>query len=529
LPFDAFIKHTLGFLPLLLAQHVQGSMLEKTITISIKEISNSSPTGLQELEDIVDQWGSSFNYIHASAAIVKAGNLQRVQPAAATRLLDRLAVVWDTQLPSAGARNMANVLWACGKLRYTNPQLWSSTLKAFLACFDNQGQRAAQQVATVLHGLANTAMANKGQVPGVPRADLEAAVRQLLEYMRILAMQPGLDDVLPQHWSNTLWACAKLRINPGDAALNSLLQAMSRPQMLEQAVPQNIVNTLWATSELRMRCGWQPAVMQRVWERLLDEPQLKRIADTGVPSEVSNAMIALSRLSTPAPAVAVEARAATAAPVVSKELARHCILQLLQGKVAQHVESWSSQDVANSMWGCAVLGVRDVAFLDALSASAHGWLPGAYAAELRQVSGACKMLGYDNEQLLADVIQHSKQLLQRQHTKGQLHPSDHARLVGMAAYVSNAVASLGLQQLAGEVMQLMASSVNVQQHSGSVVSPDSKFGPAAGYLWEVHIWLVGEQLLDGRGLAGLLTEQQLAEARGIAEAYHKGQQLAVAD
>jgi hypothetical protein len=116
---------------LLLAPWLQGSTLEKTITISIKQISNSSSTGLQELADIVDQWGSSFNYIHASAAITKAGNLQRVQPAAATRLLDTLAIIWGTLLPEADEQGMANVLWACGKLRYSNPQLWSSTLEIF--------------------------------------------------------------------------------------------------------------------------------------------------------------------------------------------------------------------------------------------------------------------------------------------------------------------------------------------------------------------------------------------------------------
>jgi hypothetical protein len=502
-------------LSLLLAQRVQGSMLEKTITTSIKQISNSSPTALGELEDVVDEWGSTFNYIHVSAAFAKAGNLQRMQLAAATRLLDRLAVIWDKLLPGADAQGMSNVLWACGKLRCINLQLWSSTLDAFLACYEDKGQHAPQQTANVLHGLANAALANKGQVPGVPRADVEAAVCQLLQLMRIRAMHPLLEGVSPQDLSNTLWACAKLRINPGDAALNSLLQTMSRPAMLEEAIPQNLANTLWATSELRLHCGWQPAVAQRVWERLLEEPQPKSIADTGAPGAVSNVLMVVSRLSAPAMAEAVDAGAAAAVHVVSKEHARHCILQLLQGKVVQHVGSWPSQEVASSMWGCAALGVRDKALIDDVSASAHRWLPGAVTANLKQVSCACKMLGYDNEQLLSNVVQHSKQLLQRQRAQGQLRTFER---VGLAAVVSNAVASLGLQQLAGEARELVAS---------SGVRPDSKLSAAAGYLWDVHAWLVQHQLLDGQGLAGLLSEQQLAEARAAADAYHeasKGQQ-----
>jgi hypothetical protein len=43
-------------------------------------------------------------------------------------------------------------------------------------------------------------------------------------------------------------------------------------------------------------------------------------------------------------------------------------------------------------------------------------------------------------------------------------------------------------------------------------------------LWDVHAWLVQHQLLDGRGLAGLLSEQQLAEGRAAAEAYRAQQQ-----
>jgi hypothetical protein len=63
-------------------------VLQRTITSSIKQISNDSPTGLQELEDIMNQWGGTFNYIHTFAAFVKAASLRRWQPAAARHVLD---------------------------------------------------------------------------------------------------------------------------------------------------------------------------------------------------------------------------------------------------------------------------------------------------------------------------------------------------------------------------------------------------------------------------------------------------------
>jgi hypothetical protein len=118
------------------------------------------------------------------------------------------------------------------------------------------------------------------------------------------------------------------------------------------------------------------------------------------------------------------------------------------------------------------------------------------------------MLGYGSEPLLANVIQHSKQLLQRQRAKGQLHHLDRARLVGLAADVSSAVSSLGLQQLAGEARELVAS---------SGVSPDVKLSAVAlGMLLELHAWLVQHQLLDGQVLAGMLSDQQLAEGQAAA-------------
>lgn len=240
--------------------------MERIITSNISNIRNDSPTAQQELEDVVNEWGCSFNFIHTAAAFTKAAKLRHLQPAAVRPLLDTLAGIWDTVLPFAGPQALANVLWACGKLRYTNDRLWSSTYGAVA----EQLQRSAQEfeainISNILHGLASAAAANKGQVPGIPRADVEALLQQLMQRMYVLSMHPQLEGVDPQNISNIFWACAKLRINPGSAALDAMLKAMARPQMLEAAAPQTFSNSLWAVSELQQQCSWQPQVDQRVW------------------------------------------------------------------------------------------------------------------------------------------------------------------------------------------------------------------------------------------------------------------------
>jgi hypothetical protein len=247
---------------------LQASALTRMVTNHIKEAES-----VLELADVVDEWGSSFDYIHTAAAFTRAGNVSQRQPAAAQQaLLNKLVVIWDSQLPDALPRELSNVLWACGKLRYTSPQLWSSTLAAFRQrLHDGQQPVQGQNIAIVLHGAANAALANKGEVPGISKRQLEAIVSDLGASMRVLVTNPVLQGVTLHNISNTLWGCAKLRINPGDAALNSLLQAMARPAMLEAADSQHLSNTLRAVSELQQRRLWQLQVHQRVWQRVLGE------------------------------------------------------------------------------------------------------------------------------------------------------------------------------------------------------------------------------------------------------------------
>jgi hypothetical protein len=491
---------------LLVSSCSQGTALDRLITKRITQAEQ-----LQELEDIVDEWGSSFNSIHTAASFVRAAKLlQRRHMAAASNwaFLDRLAVIWEQLNEDAEQRGRANVLWACSKLQYANSKLWKDTLAAFRQRKQAEAQDdgTSQHIANVVYGLASIALGNKGEVPGVPSAEVEASVCELLERMRVAVTHPQLQGVDPQHISNTLWACAKLRINPGDAVVNSLLQAISRPTMLENSLSQNLSNTVWAVSELRQRCGWQPGVEQRVWQRLLGEQQLRTIANSGVAGDASNTLLALQRLSSPCLADAA------AAPVISQEFAQTCVLQLLQGRTAQQLDTWSEQAVANSMYACGQLGVYDDRFLRSVVASSPKWLAGSGEPALRQVAYACRVLQFRDSQLLAGIVQRSTQLLTQQRGR-QLQGPLRANL---AAQVGLAVAVLDLQQLAGEVKALVAESAI----AGDIMASAT----ALGLLWEVHAWLVQHQLLDAQGLSGLLSEQQLEEGKAAAESYRAWQQ-----
>uniref|UniRef100_A0A383V4U6 Uncharacterized protein n=1 Tax=Tetradesmus obliquus TaxID=3088 RepID=A0A383V4U6_TETOB len=158
------------------------------------------------------------------------------------------------------------------------------------------------------------------------------------------------------------------------------------------------------------------------------------------------------------------------------------------------------------MWACGKLRVHDAAFLERAAAAARSWLLKAGAPNVRQVAYACRELQFKDEKLVAGLVNCAQQVQQR----GQ------QQTLAMTAEVGCAVAELDMQQLAGNVKSLVASSGAT---AGTQLRPvDTRM------LWQVHAWLLQHQLLDGQGLAGLLSQQQLEQGRAAAEAYHQEQQ-----
>eukprot|EP00882_Tetradesmus_deserticola_P013677 GHRQ01014524.1.p1 GENE.GHRQ01014524.1~~GHRQ01014524.1.p1 ORF type:complete len:261 (+),score=71.26 GHRQ01014524.1:717-1499(+) len=248
------------------------------------------------------------------------------------------------------------------------------------------GAATSQDLANVVYALAAVAGGNINELPGLSSDEVVTALEQLCSQMHVLVTNPNI-DISAQDVSNTLWGCAKLRIKPSDTAINGMLQAFAGRRMREAATPQALANTLYAVSELRLRCGWQPQLREQVWQQLLSEEQLARIAERGTAQNAANVLLAVARLSTAAGA---------ASPVISKELARRRAVQLLEGGRAQGVTLAHAQGVTN-MW------VRD-----------------ATAAGIQQIALACAKLQLRDEQLLASLVQWcSQQLGEQQQGRGQ--------------------------------------------------------------------------------------------------------------
>ncbi|KAF6256471.1 hypothetical protein COO60DRAFT_106911 [Scenedesmus sp. NREL 46B-D3] len=416
--------------------------------------------------------------------------MRKVKPAAVQPMLHQLAVLWAAQLPDATPRQLVNVLWACGKLKSKDTQMWSSTLGAYMQQLQHGQQEvvASQGICNVLHGLANAASANRGAVPGVDRADVDEAVMQLVEHMLVFVAHPSQEGVVPQDISNTLWACAKLRINPGNSVLDGLLQGIARPRMRELIEPHHLSNTLWAVSDLQER-GWQPRVAAQLWQQLLGEQALAKVAETGDPQHVSNVVLALARLRF------------AAAPVISKEFAQQCSQQLLQGQTVQQLRRWNAQDVGNAMWGCAKLGLCVESFCRGVDSTSAIWLQRAVAASLTQVSSACGTLQLQLPHLMTGVVKRAQQLFAQQGKRkavGERVPeAGSARVPATCGYT---LAVLDMQQLAGDVKALVAAGVKPSRRLK---------GEDARMLGMFHSWLMQQQLLDGQGLSGVLSAEQL--------------------
>jgi hypothetical protein len=157
---------------------------------------------------LYSEWGPSFNYIHASAAVVqyskKAG---RGSPkGAGAELLDMLMHTWLQRLPCAEERQCANVLWALGRLGKGPNNVWAPTFT---------------------------------------------------KYVRLVQEGIQAKSGNPQELANVVWACARLRQQPKPDQLQVLIQAMCLPEVLAAATEQALSNIIWALGKL---CKLPPKV-----------------------------------------------------------------------------------------------------------------------------------------------------------------------------------------------------------------------------------------------------------------------------
>jgi hypothetical protein len=315
----------------------------------------------------------------------------------------------------------------------------------------------------------------------------------------------AVSDVQPQNLSNVLLACATLHKQPAaeELQLQLLVQRMLRPRVLQAATTQSLANRVWALSTLQQLPSWRGGVSEEQLQQLLGEQQVQRLAMEDTPQGTSNVLLSLACM------------ASGSKPLLSKAFAEAAAQHLLDAAVQRKLRDWIAQTITNAMWACGQLQLTDSTFMSAVVAAAPKWLPVATPVELSQALIACGQLQMHNTSFLQQLLQRSLQICQQQQQQQRNStPTEQAQrgIASLVGWCGWAVAQLDMQQLAGAARDVVAAS-GVKQQPNTHPSNLRR-------LWVFHSWLLQHQLLDGKGLAGLLTEQQLQQ--GSKEAAEHG-------
>jgi hypothetical protein len=191
----------------------------------------------------------------------------------------------------------------------------------------------------------------------------------------------------------------------------------------------------------------------------------------------------------------------------------------LLSAIQDRVGSWNAQHTTNAMWACGELGLVDEQFIAAAVTAAPKWLPQSNGFNLTQAASACAKLQFKDETFLLQLLKQASALL-RQSSSGPSHarsgkgskimsPRDVDSMVTLCALH---IAEINMPQLAGPMRDLIV---------GSGISKRQDTHQAnTGKLWVFHSWLLQHNLLDGKGLAGVLTQQQLRVGAEGAEKFY---------
>jgi hypothetical protein len=374
-----------------------------------------------------------------------------------SNFVDKLCSTWLAQLPLSGLQGCSNVLWACVRL-------------------------------------------GPGAVQRLWGPTWEAYIKQLRLESGVVGSCP------PQNVANPLWACAKLRKQPLVEELQLIVQTFVQPAVLAAAKPQDLSNFVWALGELCRLPDWQGGVDEQEVQHMLTEQQLRGLAGGKSGQDPGNALLGLAHM------------ACCYSPVITTEFARSRSQQLLA--VADRLLlSSNPQHITNAMWACSQLGLADAPFVAAAMAAAPRWVPAGNLFNISQAAVAGATLKRSDEHFMRVLLlQLEALLLQRPH-RGTRHAGHNPRTATVGnvntavAAFCYAIAQLNMQQLAEAATSLIARSGYGKQREAHVYDLQR--------LWVFHSWLLQHRLLDGKGLAGLLTQQQLQQGAKEASKYAK--------
>jgi hypothetical protein len=294
-------------------------------------------TTVGQLQQLVNQHGSSMDYIHLAAAVNMLGSWQREGNISSSRhqkQVQRLVADIDqllvpSVLDQCGCFALAQLVWGLGLLGHTGSGLFAACLNRFLLRLDG---RNAINVSSVLYGVAKSGWQLKPQ-----------------QLQQLLAAAVGLQlDLDSQAAANIMWAVATMW-----PYLMKQLSLQQQQQVLQQlqplvlflakevasAKPQAVTNSLWACAQLNLHPVELFAALdsQQQWDRLL--PTMKG-------QELSNTALACA---------------------VLDHRDEQLLARLLQRALHQQSSSSSSsmrlsaQGVCNLCWSVAVLDLQQLA------------------------------------------------------------------------------------------------------------------------------------------------------------------------
>jgi hypothetical protein len=193
----------------------------------------------QLLLHLLQQHAADLDHINISAACTSTVQLcssrgvpPQQQSAAMQQLLRHLHQLAETQQQQCGARQLANIMWSCGRLRCP------ATVQLLLPELLQSGKlqlAEPQEVSNTLWAAATL---------GVQLA--EGDVQQLVQHFAQV-----LPKAKPQEVSNTLWAATTLGVQLADGDLQQLVMHLT--QVLPDAKPQAVSNTLLAVATMGLQ------------------------------------------------------------------------------------------------------------------------------------------------------------------------------------------------------------------------------------------------------------------------------------
>ncbi|PNW72699.1 hypothetical protein CHLRE_15g639700v5 [Chlamydomonas reinhardtii] len=264
------------------------------------------------------------------------------------------------------AQDVSNILWACAKLGYPEPELLLPLAEA----------AAALSLSMETQHLSNTlwAFAALGCMGPEYRSAVEALCGEALRQLRA---PKDAEAFKPQHLSNILLALEGLQLGGEQAELVVAVAAEDVRRGFAGYVAQDLSNSAWALAKIGFGVGPEAPAEQRQWASAAVVAAMRPgVMARATPQAWANLLYALALMRHQPPPELLDAGAAAAAMRASSAGGQNCantlwalaVLQLrhagLEAAVCGRLgellqrdrQAVNNQNISNSLWAMAVIG-----------------------------------------------------------------------------------------------------------------------------------------------------------------------------